>query len=46
VNASVRVGYGNFLLFANYSLTEFFRKDLGPGLIPFSVGCRIVGFGG
>ena len=46
VNASVRAGYGNFLLFANYSLTEFFRKDLGPGLTPFSVGLRIVGFGG
>ncbi len=46
VNASVRVGYGNFLLFANYSLTEFFRKDLGPGLTPFSVGVRVVGFGG
>jgi hypothetical protein len=46
VNASLRMGYGNFLLFANYSLTEFFRKDLGPGLVPFSVGCRIVGFGG
>jgi hypothetical protein len=46
VNASLRMGYGNFLLFANYSLTEFFRKDLGPGLIPFSVGVRVIGFGG
>lgn len=46
VNASVRLGYGNFMLFANYSLTEFFRKDLGPGLTPFSAGVRIVGFGG
>lgn len=46
VNASLRAGYGNFLLFANYSLTDFFRKDLGPGLVPFSVGVRIVGFGG
>ena len=46
VNASLRMGYGNFLLFANYSLTDFFRRDLGPGLVPFSVGCRIVGFGG
>ncbi len=44
VNASVRLGYGNFLMFANYSLTEFFRKNMGPSLTPFSVGCRIIGF--
>ena len=43
-NASVRLGYGNFLVFANYSLNEFFRKNMGPSLIPFSVGCRITGF--
>ena len=44
VNASVRLGYGNFLVFANYSLNEFFRKNMGPSLTPFSVGCRITGF--
>lgn len=46
VNASLRVGYGDFVLFANYSLTEFFQKGKGPDLTPFSVGVRIVGLGG
>ncbi len=46
VNASVRLGYGSFVLFANYSLTDLFMKNEGPNLIPFSVGVRVVGFGG
>lgn len=45
VNASLRVGYGDFVLFANYSLTDLFIKDKGPDLIPFSVGVRLVGLG-
>ena len=46
VNASLRLGYGDFVLFANYSLTDLFQKSKGPDLTPFSVGVRVVGFGG
>ncbi len=46
VNASLRLGYGDFVLFANYSLTDLFQKGKGPDLTPFSVGVRVVGFGG
>lgn len=46
VNASLRLGYGSFVLFANYSLTDLFLKNEGPNLIPFSVGVRVIGFGG
>jgi len=45
VNASVRIGYGSFILFANYALTSLFQKNEGPNLTPFSAGIRIVGFG-
>jgi hypothetical protein len=45
VNASVRVGYGSFILFANYALTPLFQKNEGPDLTAFSAGIRIVGFG-
>jgi hypothetical protein len=43
VNASVRLGYGSFVLFANYSLTSMFKNNEGPDLMPFSAGVRIVG---
>jgi hypothetical protein len=45
VNASVRVGYGSFILFANYALTPLFQKNEGPDLTAFSAGIRVVGFG-
>jgi len=45
VNASLRVGYGSFILFANYSLTDLFQKNEGPDLTAFSAGVRIVGLG-
>jgi len=44
VNASLRVGYGSFVLFANYSLTDMFTQNEGPSFTPFSVGVRVVGF--
>lgn len=44
VNASLRIGYGSFVLFANYSLTDFFAKNEGPSITPFSAGVRVVGF--
>lgn len=43
VNASVRVGYGSFVLFVNYSINPMFKNNEGPDLMPFSAGIRIVG---
>ncbi|MEX1188952.1 MAG: head GIN domain-containing protein [Bacteroidia bacterium] len=43
VNASVRLGYGSFILFANYSVTSMFKNNQGPDLMPFSAGIRLVG---
>ena len=37
-NAVARVGYGDFTLFAAYSLTPMFDKDDGPEIYPFTVG--------
>jgi hypothetical protein len=45
VNASLRLAYGSFVIFANYSITDFFQKDKGPNLMPFSAGVRLVGLG-
>lgn len=42
--AAVRVGYGSLNLFAEYSLTSFFRDGRGPELTPLNVGLTIVGF--
>jgi hypothetical protein len=44
LNASLRIGYGKFILFGNYSLTGLFQKKQGPDLMPVSAGIRIVGF--
>ncbi len=33
-----RIGWGPINLFANYALTEMFRKNRGPELYPFNVG--------
>lgn len=41
MNLSARVGYGNFNMHADYSLTSLFEKNKGPNLYPFSAG---VGF--
>lgn len=43
-NAVARVGYGDFTLFASYSLTPMFDKDKGPELYPFTVGISLVSF--
>jgi|688.fasta_scaffold02680_21 hypothetical protein len=42
--ATVRVGYGNFNLFAEYGLTTLFRNNRGPELYPFSVGITLIPF--
>lgn len=44
LNAQARVGYGDFTLFANYSLTTMYKKNSGmPEVYPFSFG---ISFGG
>lgn len=39
-----RIGYGNFTLFASYSLTPFYQDGRGPELYPFTVGVSLVHF--
>ncbi|HDR68425.1 MAG TPA: PorT family protein, partial [Bacteroidaceae bacterium] len=36
--ATVRAGYGNVSLYANYYLSSLFKKEKGPELYPFAVG--------
>jgi len=38
LDATARLGYGAFSIFANYSLTQLFEKNKGPELYPFSLG--------
>jgi len=44
LDATVRVGYGKFTMFATYSLTPLFEYGKGPELYPFTVGLRIIPF--
>ncbi len=39
--ATARVGYGDFSIFANYQLNEFFKENRGPALYPFSAGISL-----
>ena len=38
LDASVRIGVGEFVVFANYGLTTLFEKNKGPQYYPFSLG--------
>lgn len=42
--ATVRIGYGDIGLFANYEPVSLFKKDKGPELYPITVGIRILNF--
>lgn len=42
--ALVNVGYRNFTVFGEYSLTSLFQKNKGPELYPFTLGVRLVNF--
>ncbi len=44
LDATVRIGYGDFTLFGTYSLTPLFENKKGPELYAFSVGVRICPF--
>jgi hypothetical protein len=35
---SMRIGYGDFTAYANYSITQLFEKNKGPEFYPFSFG--------
>jgi hypothetical protein len=41
--ATARIGYGNFSLFGSYNLTPIFKDNLGPAVVPYSVGLCITG---
>ena len=36
--ATARIGYGNINLFGYYALSDMFKKDKGPEIVPFSIG--------
>ncbi len=36
-----RVGFGRYTLFANYGMSELFKKNQGPQVYPFSAGINI-----
>lgn len=44
LDASVRVGYRNFTLFANYGLTPLFEDGKGPEVYPLTVGLSVIPF--
>ncbi len=44
LDATARIGYGQFTMFATYSLTELFEPKKGPPVNPFTVGIRIAPF--
>ncbi|MDA0883025.1 MAG: outer membrane beta-barrel protein, partial [Bacteroidetes bacterium] len=44
LDASVRVGYRNFTLFANYGLTPLFEDGKGPEVYPLTVGLCVIPF--
>jgi Outer membrane protein beta-barrel domain len=44
LDASVRVGYSDITVWANYGLTPLFQKDKGPEVYPLSVGIQFLPF--
>jgi hypothetical protein len=43
VAGTVRVGYGNFAVFANYSFTPLLKQNAGPEINPLQVGLCVSG---
>jgi hypothetical protein len=41
--ATMRVGFGNFSLFASYNLTNYFKQNEGPTITPAAVGICLTG---
>lgn len=44
LDATVRLGYRNFNLFANYAVTELFKNNEGPELHPYTFGITLIGW--
>lgn len=44
VNAHASIGYHNFTLYADYSLTPLFENGKGPELYPFTIGVKLISF--
>lgn len=44
VDATARIGYGNFTLFGSLSLTPFFKDNKEPELHALTMGVRLVGW--
>jgi hypothetical protein len=44
LDATARIGYKNFTVFASYGLTPLFQKNKGPEVYPVTVGIQIVPF--
>jgi hypothetical protein len=44
VDATLRAGYRDFTLFANYDMVPLFRDEKGPELHPYTVGITLVGW--
>lgn len=42
LDATARIGYKNFTLFATYGLTPLFEKNKGPEVYPMTVGLQII----
>lgn len=40
---TLRIGYGNFAIFGQYSLSQQFKAGLGPEMYPFTIGIAITG---
>lgn len=45
LDATARIGYRNFTLWATYGLTPLFKDSRGPEVYPVSVGLTIIPFG-
>lgn len=43
LSPTARVGWGNFSIFAQYSVTQVFKTNVGPKINPFSIGLTISG---
>ncbi len=44
LDATARIGYRNFTVFATYGLTSLFEKNKGPEVYPMTVGLQILPF--
>jgi hypothetical protein len=43
-DATLRVGFRNYTLYASYALTELFKNNRGPELHPFQFGINVMGW--